>query len=108
MNRLEEGESQRVNPSPLNSFNYKMTTAEAAKAAKEAKAAADKIICVAIYLSGLRGVIATTGRKITSGREGWWSAPLRAVGCSLAASTNGQVAVLVRGRSVGGAGSVVH
>ena len=32
-----------------------------------AKAAADKIICVAIYLSGLRGVIATTGRKITSG-----------------------------------------
>ena len=96
MNRLE---GERVNPATLNSFNYKMTM--------EAKAAADKIICVAIYLSGLRGVIATTGRKITSGREGWWSAPLRAVGCSLAASTNGQVAVLVRARFVGAA-SVVH
>ena len=96
-----------MNPAALNSFNYKMTMTES-----EAKAAADKIICVAIYLSGLRGVIATTGRKITSKREeGWWSAPLlsaRSVGCTFAASTNGQVAVLVRGRSVGGAGSVVH
>ena len=97
-----------MNPAALNSFNYKMTMTENA-----AKAAADKIICVAIYLSGLRGVIATTGRKITSKREEgwWWSAPLlsaRSVGCTLAASTNGQVAVLVRGRSVGGAGSVVH
>ena len=71
MNRLE---GERVNPAALNSFNYKMTMTE-----DEAKAAADKIICVAIYLSGLRGVIATTGRKITSKREEgwWWSAPLR-------------------------------
>ena len=66
MNRLE---GERVNPAALNSFNYKMTMTE-----DEAKAAADKIICVAIYLSGLRGVIATTGRKITSGRDG---GPLR-------------------------------
>ena len=64
-----------MNPAALNSFNYKMTMT-----ANEAKAAADKIICVAIYLSGLRGVIATTGRKITSKREeGWWSAPLRSL-----------------------------
>ena len=62
---------ERVNPAALNSFNYKMTMTE-----NEAKAAADKIICVAIYLSGLRGVIATTGRKITSGGKRDGGGPL--------------------------------